>query len=299
MSIFTATVATSERHVLAEGPVWNKFSQTLRWVDIERGRVFQGRLEENRIELIDQLDFVGTVGAVVASIDGQILVAGQEGLTIIGSDGQRTFGPQLVEASERKRLNDGACDPAGRFLVGTLSLDEAHDPPRPTERLLRVEHDKTITILDSDLTLSNGLAWSPDGKLFYSVDTLTSVVWKREYDSKTGRVGRREVLMQITDGFPGGLCVDSRGFLWIAIWGSGEVRSFSPSGQHVDTVLVDAPHASSIAFVGQNLDLLVITTASRDLGPDQLLRYPNAGCLFIADVNATGTPCAPWSAFQD
>ena len=94
---------------------------------------------------------------------------------------------------------------------------------------------------------------------------------------------------------PDGLCVDSRGYLWVAIWGAGEVRSFSPDGDLVAVVKVAAPHTSSVAFVGDSLDTLLITTASRDLDDAQRRRYPDAGRLFLAHVGATGTPVSPWS----
>lgn len=291
MTTYSCAVASTERHTLAEGPVWVPDTESLLWVDVERGAVFEGRLRGDRVEETARHDFAGTVGAVARSDDGDLLVATRDHLMVQTAAGLRLLGPRVVPAGAASRTNDGACDPAGRFLIGTLSLAG----PAGAQTLLRVEDDASLTTIDADLDLSNGLAWSPDGRLLYNIDTEPGVVWVRDYDAETGRIGDRTELIRITGGFPDGMCVDVRGHLWIAIWGGGEVRSFSPAGEHLDTVRVDAPHVSSVAFVGQALDLLLITTASRDLDAAQLARFPDAGRLFTARVGTTGAPCSSWS----
>jgi sugar lactone lactonase YvrE len=289
---FDAVVASSRRNVLSEGPVWVTATSTILWVDIEVGSVFEGRIEGDRIEESSKLDFEGRVGAAVPGVDGTVLVATADRLVVVQPNGSRLDGPVIVTPGVDSRTNDGACDSAGRFLIGTLPLDDRESE----DFLYRVEDDGSLTTIDSDLSLSNGLGWSPDGQLLYSTDTIPGTIWVRDYDAITGVIGPRRQHLQIEDGSPDGLCVDAHGNLWIAIWGSGEVRSFSPEGEIRATVSVPCPHPSSVAFVGDNLDLLLITTASRDLSESELLRYPDAGRLFLASVDATGTPTFPWSA---
>jgi sugar lactone lactonase YvrE len=291
-AVFEALPASSRRHILAEGPVWVTETGTILWIDVEAGHVFEGRLEGDRVEESWKLDFDGRIGAAVPGVDGSVLVATTDHLVVVAPDGERLEGPVIVPLGLRSRSNDGACDPAGRFLVGTLALDDREGD----ERLYRVEDDGSLTTLDSDLALSNGLGWSPDGTLFYSTDTTPGVIWVRDYDAETGVTGPRREHLRIEGGHPDGLCVDSRGYLWVAIWGGGEVRSFSPDGTPGATVTVPCPHPSSVAFVGDDLDTLLITTASRDLSEAELVRYPDAGRLFLARVGATGTPTFPWSA---
>jgi sugar lactone lactonase YvrE len=286
-----ARPASSRRHILAEGPVWGAETSTILWIDVEAGSVFEGRLEGERVEESWKLDFDGRVGAAVPGRDGSVLVATADRLVVVAPGGERRDGPVIVPPGQNSRTNDGACDPDGRFLVGTLALDDREGD----ERLYRVEDDGSLTTIDSDLSLSNGLGWSPDGSLFYSTDTTPGIIWVRDYDAATGAIGPRRVHLRITDGSPDGLCVDSRGNLWVAIWGAGEVRSFDSSGELVATVTVPAPHPSSVAFVGEALDILLITTASRDLSESDLGRYPDAGRLFLASIDATGTPTFPWS----
>ncbi|MET1062570.1 MAG: SMP-30/gluconolactonase/LRE family protein [Aeromicrobium sp.] len=292
MTTVDAVVASSERPVLAEGPVWDAAAGQVIWIDVERGSVFRGRLDGDTIEIVSRSDFDGRVGVALAGADGSMLVAQEKQLIVVAADGHRSHGPLLIPGHVASRANDGACDSAGRVVVGTFADD---DRPR-AERLIRVEDDGSLTTLDDDLTLSNGLAWSPDGSVFYSTDTFAGVIWARAYDATSGAVGQRRVHLRISDGYPDGICVDARGYLWVAIWEGGEVRSYSPSGEPADVVRVAAPHVSSVAFVGDQLDRLLVTTASRDLDEDGLLQYPDAGKLFLADVGVSGTPTHPWSA---
>jgi sugar lactone lactonase YvrE len=189
------------------------------------------------------------------------------------------------------RLNDGACDPAGAFLVGSMALDDRTGG----ESLVRVERDGSLTVLDDDLTLSNGLAWSPDGGLLYSIDTVPGVVWVRPYAAGTGAVGPRTAFLRFSDTSPDGMCVDAEGAAWIACWGAGEVRRFSPAGELIGVVEVAAPQVTSVAFAGPGLDRLVITTASAYLSPQRLARHPDSGRLFLADVGAVGRAPTPWA----
>jgi sugar lactone lactonase YvrE len=285
-----AIPACPQVHVLAEGPVWDPVRQRVLWVDINGRAVHTGTLSGDQVVPQDVLTFTETVGTVVCSEAGDLLVAGARALHVVSPDGVRTPGPQLIPATKASRLNDGTCDAAGRFLVGTLALDDREGE----EQLMQVASDQ-VTVLDDDLGLSNGLGFSPDGSSFYSIDTDAGLVRIRSYDAATGHVGARRELLQITDGHPDGMCVDIAGNLWIAIWGAGQVRCYSPAGEHLTTVEVAAPNTSSVAFVGPALDLLLITTASEQLTPGQLAQFPDSGKLFTCRPGVTGLPVPPWA----
>ncbi|MFI7543321.1 SMP-30/gluconolactonase/LRE family protein [Actinoplanes sp. NPDC049599] len=278
---WTAAVASTESFLLGEGPFWDAPRERLLWVDVDAGTVHEGRLDGDRVVVTGSQHRDRTVGAVVCSAAGELLVAGAQTLLDDGTP--------IVAA--HSRLNDGACDPAGRFLVGTLALGDTHHQ----ELLVRREHDGSLTVLDDDLNLSNGLAWSPDGGLFYSIDSIPGIVWVRSYDAATGDVGPRREWLRISDGLPDGLCVDADGHLWIAIWGAGEVRRFTPDARPAGVLTVPAPHTTSVAFVGPALDRLLITTATAMLSADRLAAYPMSGRLFLADVGVTGLPVTPWA----
>jgi sugar lactone lactonase YvrE len=291
MKTFTAAVASTESYRLAEGPVWDSVRERVLWVDIEAGTVEEGEFRDGRVHPTRRRIVDETVGAVVCSTDNQLLVAGARTLIVLAPDGvvKRTI--EVLPEGRRSRLNDGACDPAGRFLIGSLAQDDRQGQ----EILGRLEDDATITVIDDDLTVSNGLAWSPDGTQLYSVDTRPAIVWVRDYDPLDGRIGHRRELLRLTDGKPDGICLDVDGNLWIAMWGGGQVRCYSPEGVQLATVQVAAPHTSSVAFVGPDLDTLLITSASTELSQQQLDEFPQSGHLFTATVGVRGLPTTPWS----
>jgi sugar lactone lactonase YvrE len=286
----TATPATGEHFQLGEGPVWDAPRRRLLWVDILGGVVLEGVLDADAITVTDRIEFDGMVGAVTVAADGTLLVAAQEQLVVQHPDGMRHDGPRIVPAGESRRLNDGGTDPAGRFLVGTLSLAG----PSEREVLVRLEPDGRLTVLDDDLTLSNGLAWSSDGRRMFSVDTLRRTVSVRHYDTDLGAVGPRRVHLRVEDGLPDGIAMDAADHLWVAVWGGGEVRRYAPEGILVDRVAIPAPHTSSVAFAGEDLRVLVVTTATSELTEAQLRAHPDSGRMFTARVDVPGLPVAPW-----
>jgi sugar lactone lactonase YvrE len=290
MTDYAATRASDEAYTLGEGPVWDPERRRVLWVDIVEGTVFEGRIEGSAIFTTRRHQFDQMVGAVVPAVDGSLLVAGQEELIVIDPSGERRVADRIVPPGIRSRTNDGAVDPAGRFLIGTLSLDDRSGE----ERLLRV--DGGLTVIDDDLQLSNGLAWSPDGGTLYSIDTGTGTIWARPYDAPSGAVGARTEYLHVSDGSPDGMCADVDGNLWVAIWGAGEVRCYTADGTVIHRVRVPAPHVSSVAFIGPRLRMLLITTSRRDLSREQLLEHPDAGLLFTVVVDAAGVPTTPWSA---
>ncbi len=291
MTTYEATAASVEAYRLSEGPVWDDAAGRLLWVDIPAGRVVEGTLGDAGVAVTRTHEFAGTVGAVVPAADGALLVAARDGFATVTADGTIRCGPRVLPAGADSRYNDGACDPAGRFLAGSMALDDR----RGHESLYRLAPDGSVTVLVDGLTLSNGLGWSPDGRTMYHVDSVPGVVWAQPYDPGSGRTGPRRQLFGIDDGTPDGLCVDTDGNLWVAVFGAGQVRCHTPDGRVVATVRVPAPHTTSAAFVGPGRDRLLITTGREELPAADLAAHPDSGRLFLADVGATGLPTVPWA----
>ncbi|HWH97034.1 MAG TPA: SMP-30/gluconolactonase/LRE family protein [Pseudolysinimonas sp.] len=284
--------ADAEINILAEGPVWDPLRAVLHWVDIRRGIVFTGELTDDaRIEVVDRVEFPGQVGAIAVAETGDWLLAIDAGLVRRSAAGILTAGPAVLPADSGRRLNDGKPDPAGRFVVGSLALLT----PSDAEVLVRVEDDGTLSTIDADLTLSNGLAWTLDGATMYSVDTLRSVIYQRSYDARTGATGARAVFADVADGHPDGICLDAEGHLWVAVWGGGRVDRYAPDGRLVASIPVPALHVSSVAFAGDDLQTLVITTATQDLDDDTLSRFPDSGRLFTCLPGVQGAQPALWN----
>lgn len=286
---------TSRRFELAECPGWDDRRAEACWVDIDAGSVVRGRLDDDRIEVLSETHVDRTVGAALPAEDGGTLVVASDHLATIDTDGVLRHGPALVAGFPARRFNDAACDPAGRLLVGTMSLDGS----RGRESLLQVDGGR-VTILLEGLTVSNGLAWSPDGATAYHIDSDPGLVRAFDYDVPSGRLGEPRPLLDASRadsgrGVPDGLCVDVEGCLWIAFWGAGQIRRVSPDGEVIEVLDLPAPHTSSCAFVGPALDRLLVTSARADLTADELEATPASGALFVLDVGVPGLPRHRWA----
>ncbi len=286
-----AEQVTDPVYELAEGPVWDAPRERLLWVDILQGLVVEGRLQAGSVEVVRQHQFDSYVGATAVAADGALVVAEGHRLTRLAPDGSRTSGADLFADHPDDRWNDGVCDATGRFLVGTMSLTGS----RRSQRLLRIDDERT-DVLDDDLGLANGMAFSPDGSLLYSTDSLPDrQIWVRGYDQDGGEVGPRRPALALTDAVPDGLCLDASGNLWLAAWGRGQVRCYSPGGDLLEVIDLPAPHTTSLAFVGPELDRLLITTARGELSPADREEFPLSGSLFLADPGCTGLATHSWS----
>ncbi|SFR94917.1 Sugar lactone lactonase YvrE [Microbacterium sp. cf046] len=280
-----ATPASERAFVLGEGPLWDDRTQALLWVDIQSRQVHRGTLIGERIEPSATIGLPATVGAVaLTERDDRWLAAVHDRLMLIGPTGPLAHTPPWFDGAVR-RFNDGQVDPTGRFVVGTLRLEGGST----TEKLLRAD-SREVTVIDDDLTLSNGLAWSADGSRFYSIDTISRTIRVRSYDPIGDAIGDWSVFATLDRGYPDGMCIDADDHLWVAVWGGGAVLRFSPEGAIVDRIEVAAPHTSSVTFAGPELDVLVITTAREELTAQQLREFPRSGCLFTATPGVHGVP---------
>ena len=182
------------------------------------------------------------------------------------------------------RMNDGACDRAGRFFAGTMARDET--PGAGT--LYRLDPDHEVTPLITGLGISNGIGWSPDERLMYYIDSPTHRVDVFDYDPATGAIDGRRRFAAVGAGgaVPDGLAVDANGGVWVAVHGGGAVLRHDPLGTVVQSIELPAAHVTSCAFGGRNLDRLYITTAA---GPGT-----GGGALFACEPGVTGLPGHPF-----
>ncbi len=285
-----ATVANATVSMLGESPVWDPIAKTVLWVDVHAGIVRVGTLQSGGAVAVRETVEVGRpVSSVVIAEGGGWLMAIGDECVLRESDG-------TVERRERiplppgSRLNDGGTDPAGRYLVGSCRDGGGS----AEEVLLRLSAEGPATIIDDDLTLSNGLGWSSAGTTMYSVDSHRHCIYRRAYDPDSGSIGPRTEWLVISDGIPDGICVDEEDHVWVAIWGAGEVRRYSPDGELAALVHVPAPNTTSVAFAGPELNLLLITTATEGMTEAEGARFPQAGNLFAVRTPVRGASIAPW-----
>lgn len=279
-----AELFVDARARLGEGPVWDDRSGRLVWVDIE-GRALHSTDIGSRVTTT--LPMPLPIGIAVPRRSGGFVAALEDGFHTIDPDGRTQQIAAIDTNGGRLRFNDGACDPTGRFLAGTMAYDFA----AAAGALYRLDTDLRVTRLLDDVTISNGLGWSPDGGTMYYVDTPTRRIDAFDYDLATGTMsGRRRFVDIDGDGRPDGLCVDVEGAVWVALWPGWSVRRYLLDGT-LDAILpVPVAEVSSCVFGGPRLDELFITTAWTTLSDDARRAQPHAGSLFRASVGVLGVP---------
>jgi sugar lactone lactonase YvrE len=280
--------------LLTEGPRWDGERGELLWVDIVGSRLQRARIgADGLLDELDSLRFDRFVGAVAPVAGGGYVLAAAGGFLFVDPSGDVVELVQPEAEREHVRMNDGACDPQGRFWAGTMAHDET-----PGEGVLyRLELDGTCTTVVTGLTVSNGIGWSPDGTEMYLSDSGTGTVDRFDFDPVSGEVEERRTIVEVTEPgvAPDGLTVDADGNLWVALWDGGAVRCYSPRGALLRSIPVAADRPTSCAFGGPELRTLFITTARHGLDDAAMARQPDAGRVFRVDgLGVSGPPCAPY-----
>ncbi len=261
-----------------EGPVWWPDGSGLRWVDMLAGDVLS-LAADGTVERVH----VGEVAAVVRPRRaGGAVLAVERGFALQDTDGTVTPLP-AVWTDEGIRMNEGGCDPDGRLWCGSMAYDQSPG----AGSMYRLDPDGSVREAFGDVTVSNGLEWSPDGSRAYYDDTATHRVDVFDYDVDRGLHGRRPFATIPDDGLPDGLTVDADGGLWVALADRGEVWHLTAEGVHDEVVEVPVGMVTACAFGGPDLDQLFITTSRENVPPGE---DPLAGSLFRADVGVRGLP---------
>jgi sugar lactone lactonase YvrE/DNA-binding IclR family transcriptional regulator len=269
---------------LAEGPVWSQRERKLYWVDILAPAVhrFDPATRENETCPLPRL-----VSAVMECRAGGLAVTTQEGLESLDFE-NRLLNPLVDPEADQpdNRFNDAKCDANGRLWAGTMSLDAA----RKSGSLYRIDPDLAWARMDQPFTVANGLDWSPDGRVMYFADSAAGVIFAYPFAAETGQLGKRRIFARIEpdDGRPDGLTVDREGCVWVALWDGWAVRRFSPDGRPISDLRVPVPRPTSVAFGGDGLSTLFITSARIRLPAKILADAPFSGGLFAADVGVSG-----------
>ena len=276
---------------LGEGPRWDPSSSTLLWVDI-LGRLVQ-RLDPVTGHwttwATDQ-----TPGAVVTRAGGGLALCLEDGVWLVDSDAgvPRRF-VSLEPDDPETRSNDAKTDRRGRLWVGTMANDAA--PSRGA--LYRVTADGSVLRVLSQVTISNGMAWSPDDTRMYYIDTTTFRVDVLDYDADAGEATNRRTLVELPErgGLPDGMTIDTDGCLWVAFFGGWAVRRYTPDGRLDREIRLPVAQITSCAFGGPRLEDLYVTSARVGLSESELQLQPLAGALFVVRPGVGGFAEVPFA----
>lgn len=269
-------ILTSTRCELGESPRWDDRNCVVRWIDINSGRVLSAGLTDT----LAQEHVVGApCGALVLGADGDVLVAvgGRWASSLTGADRARitTWDPSM-------RFNDAGVDSRGRIWSATMRVDEDLDAPASGE-LFRVDVNG-VTSVCAGIFAGNGIGWSPDESRMYLVDSGRNEILCADFDSTVGTVGEFHHWASPVAGLADGLAVDAEGGVWLAQWGAGTVVRFDRFARPTHTISLPTPHVTAVTFVGDNLDLLAVTTAAVGRPSSDAV----AGALFIGEAPLPG-----------
>lgn len=273
---------------LGEGPIWDASTKTLLWVDLLRGQVHRF---DPATRVDDCLELGQPVGAAAVRAAGGLVLALRDGFAV-KADGQLQWIADTERDKPQNRMNDGKCDPAGRFWAGTMALDSMPG----AGSLYRLDPDHTVTRVLDGVTISNGLGWSPSNDTMYFIDTGQQGVDAFDYDHATGNVRNRRRLVDIPkdSGVPDGMAVDADGYLWVALCFGWAVHRYAPDGSLDQIVELPVSLVTSCAFGGPDLTDLYITSGRLGLSDEALREQPQAGALFRYRPGVAGLPPAQY-----
>jgi sugar lactone lactonase YvrE len=285
----TVDVVLRARALNGECPTWSADEGVLYWCDTfgQLLHRYDPRTGED-----ESWAMPATTGSFALGSGDRMLVALRTGLFRFDRRTARlaSFAPTPLDA-HRFFWNDGKTDPAGRFWVGPayLPLDRRGEGPK-TAPLHRIAPDSEQDAKTAPVRISNGLAWSPDGKTMYHADTMAADVYAYDVlDLEQGALGERRTFarVEVANGGPDGAATDTDGCYWSAVYGAGKVVRFTPDGRVEREVHLPVPNVTMIAFGGGDLRTAYVTSAAKAFASAQS-DDPVAGAVFAFEAPAPG-----------
>ncbi len=270
---------------VGEGALWDDQNNRLLWIDITGKTLYLYYPESAQMHSYPMPQEIGTVVPLDSST---VVLALAKGIFTFNIDTKVLRAQVLPDIdTQAVRFNDGKCAPDGTLWVGTMDFEVTN----PIAALYKVGPGYSFSKQLDSVTVSNGIIWSVDGTKMYYIDSPTYTVAEFDYDVKTGTIANKKIIINTPPewGTPDGATIDEEGMLWIAHWGKGRVSRWNPNkGILLDTIIVPAPHVTSLAFGGVHKDILYITTARNWMQEGDEEKYPKAGGLFAVKPGVKG-----------
>ncbi len=270
-------------NTLGEGVLWDPLHQRVWWTDIQERRLFRFDPKRRALERFELPERLGSFGFVEGCDD--IVAAFESGFAYYHPESARLdWVARPDHGAGNIRFNDGRVDRQGRFWAGSM----VEGAGKPTGKLYCLRGGIPQVCL-TDIAISNSICFSPDGKHLYFADTPHRTILRYDLEGATGAISNRQVFAQTPPGaFPDGSNIDSQGHLWNAHWGAGRVVRYAPDGSISGTIDVPATQPTCVAFGGENLDLLFVSSARQNLSPAALAGDNHAGDLFVYKLDVRG-----------
>jgi sugar lactone lactonase YvrE len=297
MQQFTAVPCTTDRYYLGECARFDDVRNELLWVNVDRteGTFFRATVDGPSVTIVARYTMPGALTAVAPFEDrdqGWIVACDDALVHLSGTGATTVLARPEAHQGGAVRTNDGAADPWGTFWIGSMA--RTAEPGRGS--LYRYHEGAPLETVLTNLTIANGIGWSPDRRTMYYVDSGPGTLRAFDLDD-SGAILTERLLVAFDvprEGTPDGLCVDVEGALWVAVWGGSEVRRYDPSGALLARVAVGTSQPSCCTIGGANGTTLYITTAQEDMSDEQLAAEPDAGRLFTCEVGVRGLPLNPY-----
>lgn len=293
MSAARITRIGATKDQLGESPVWDERRQRLHWIDALAGLI---RTFDPFTGTVEQFSVPAPIGSMALQRDSGAVLALRHGFAHYDFDKRLlTAGPSIGLDHPKVRLNDGKADPYGCFLAGTMHGDRAQDEA-PVGGLYHLDATGALELLETDLAVSNGPCFSPDGRTFYLADSARRVIWAYDYRPNAPLANKRVFVGTDAQGSGcDGATVDSEGYLWSVLVRIGKIARFAPDGTIAGMIDMPIRHPTSVTFGGSGLDVLFVTSISRS----HALRddHPDAGGLFAVEgLGVRGLPAHRFGA---
>lgn len=271
----------SSQNKLGEGALWSVEEQAFYWIDIENDTYSRLDPATNQYETFN----VGkSIGVMALRASGGIVMAVQDGFAFW--DPKRHQLQSIVNPEEKRphlRFNDGAVDCKGRFWAGSMGGENEGI-------LYRLDPDGSVHAMIHEVSVPNGIGWSPDNTIMYFTDSTRYTISAFDFDAESGSISNRRIFVQTAPegGQPDGLTVDTEGYIWSAYWDGAKVVRYDPSGNIERTIPVPALRVTSCVFGGPDLTDLYITSANTGMTAEEMQQYPLSGDLFRLKTDIKG-----------
>jgi sugar lactone lactonase YvrE len=289
MSTNTIQIFHEQSMLVGECPLWSADQNSLYWIDIPRCVVHRKNVDsfEHRSWTLPS-----EPGCIALHENGGLIVAMRDRIAHLDTDsGTLTTLMNAPYDARTMRFNDGRCDEKGRLWIGTMyePRDQALGSLYCLERGKLSEHNCQVT-------LSNGLAFSPDGQTMYHADTTAHRIDRYRFAMDSGTLSEKSVFQSFSPersspgygGRPDGAAVDSEGAYWIAMFEGARLLRFAPSGALLQEIELPVRCPTMMAFGGSDLRTLFVTSASQNRSPAELNAYPLSGCVLMLRVDVPG-----------